>query len=1159
MHLKRLKIQSLPGIEPGFTFEPPGSGINIVTGPNAIGKSSLARALGYLLRGGQRNDPLALFLEAEFESNGTAWRARRNGSQVAWYRDGSPTSMPALPGADQTGLYRLSMEHLLACDKYDTGLAQELRNRLRGGFNLDAPRLKLGLRFAQNEDKNLRNAEQTLRHAEGEYDALERLELEELPRLNREIKSAEEAQSRLKRLQHGLDLHKAIEERKSCADDLKAYPIGMDRLRGDEQKRLAGLEEKSEALQEKLKEHERKLHGTEAALEETGLQQSEPDSERLNAIELHLQRLREKVRDHSNAREAVVQADAGLKSARGHFNGAGEPPGLDAQSLSQADAVAAPLIKAQYRRDELQLKLVQAGDVPDEAEINKFYDAGSALREWLAATTVESGSQPESPDRRLRFALWIILAASGLATLLAGIQQALPAVVAALVSLSGAAWGLFIQHRRRPDTGSQADAAEHHFIRTGLAPPPVWSVAAVQEYLRANVEKRYGALILQREWSAQAAGICAELEKVEEDIARLQARKQEVAADVGFDPELPSVSPDIFIQYCRQLAEAESRHVQAKARVGAVERDIAKDTMLVRDFLIPWRSADAPALENAEEEQYISLLQASFQHLKNRAIDAREARKDITRHQDDIQSNMKDIEVNRDDISALFAGCGLGPGAHIELERRLGLLGEWNSKRDATQKAEFEEERIRSLLESHPEIIRDVEEARIAELQNNYDATGRQASEHKRLVEQRAEITTRLKDAGADHKLSQARAAVDSASAVLQDKREKACLHEATEILINEVEQAYHAENEPEVLSRARALFREITANAYDLQLDQDDTFLAMDQRQQALRNLDELSSGTRMQLLLALRLAWIEAQEQGGETLPLFLDEALTTSDEDRFAVMANSLERLAGMENRQIFYLSARRHECMLWKHATGSEPPIIDLAMVRFPQEAYLPQDYNIVLPPSLQPPDSREPEAYASALGVPLLNPRLEPDAVHLFYLLRDNLDMLYQLMDTWRITCLGQLETLLDSEAVSAAITDTELQDRLRQRSSIIRIWMALWRRGRGRPVNRIALEQSGIVSETFIDRVASLTEIVREDGKALVQALRAGRVSGFRTSKIEELECWLADEDYTGQEEILSMEERERRTLQQAMTSEGADITDVNQVVNWLESTNSSR
>ena len=125
----------------------------------------------------------------------TVWRALRNGSQVAWYRDGSPASPPALPGADQTGLYRLSMEHLLAGDKHDSSLAHELRNRLRGGFNLDAPRIELSSRFAQNEEKKFRNAERTLRQAEGEYDALERQEQEELPQLNSKIKVAEEAQS----------------------------------------------------------------------------------------------------------------------------------------------------------------------------------------------------------------------------------------------------------------------------------------------------------------------------------------------------------------------------------------------------------------------------------------------------------------------------------------------------------------------------------------------------------------------------------------------------------------------------------------------------------------------------------------------------------------------------------------------------------------------------------------------------------------------------------------------------------------------------------------------------------------------------------------------------------------------------------------------------
>ena len=74
MYLRRLRIHSLPGIEPGFAFEPASDRVNIVTGPNAIGKSSLARALRYLLAGVDgRNDPPDLHLEAELTSDTTEW------------------------------------------------------------------------------------------------------------------------------------------------------------------------------------------------------------------------------------------------------------------------------------------------------------------------------------------------------------------------------------------------------------------------------------------------------------------------------------------------------------------------------------------------------------------------------------------------------------------------------------------------------------------------------------------------------------------------------------------------------------------------------------------------------------------------------------------------------------------------------------------------------------------------------------------------------------------------------------------------------------------------------------------------------------------------------------------------------------------------------
>ena len=71
---------------------------------------------------------------------------------------------------------------------------------------------------------------------------------------------------------------------------------------------------------------------------------------------------------------------------------------------------------------------------------------------------------------------------------------------------------------------------------------------------------------------------------------------------------------------------------------------------------------------------------------------------------------------------------------------------------------------------------------------------------------------------------------------------------------------------------------------------------------------------------------------EQAGESLPLFVHEAFAAGDEDQYAAMARTLSRLAD-SGRQIFYLSARRHEADLWERATGTAPASIDLATVRF----------------------------------------------------------------------------------------------------------------------------------------------------------------------------------------------------------------------------------
>ena len=100
-------------------------------------------------------------------------------------------------------------------------------------------------------------------------------------------------------------------------------------------------------------------------------------------------------------------------------------------------------------------------------------------------------------------------------------------------------------------------------------------------------------------------------------------------------------------------------------------------------------------------------------------------------------------------------------------------------------------------------------------------------------------------------------------------------------------------------------------------------------------RELDQLSDGTRAQLLLAARIAFAEEVERG-TTLPLFLDEALDQSDTARFEAIARSLGRIANDQGRQIFYLTSDPLDRERIRQALDSENCVmaaeIDLGSIR-----------------------------------------------------------------------------------------------------------------------------------------------------------------------------------------------------------------------------------
>ena len=1177
MRLRKLTIRKLPGIEPEFTLNEIGAGVNLVVGPNAIGKSSLTRALKYLL-GNSGDDPPALSLEAELEDGETRWQVTRNGSHIAWRRDGAPHGDgPVLPGADQFGLYRLSVESLLdAGDAHDKNLAALLRRKLFGDCDLDALRDEIqaptGPRFGRRESRALVEAGRERRQVVGDYAALERQEAD-LPALQQRIDAAEAAGSLRQHLEQALKLADAIAAHKACGEQLTHFPPEMNRLQGEELKQLDAREEQAAKLREELRTRQGELESAKAELERTGLAQATPAAEQLQAVAAKLRTLDKLATDHGNARDAATMAETAAQDARAQLGGSSEPPRIDADTCRRAEDLVSRWIAAQTQHTELEKQRVLAGESPDPQEIYRLRDGATALRDWLTARKVEAEPQAPAP-------LWPSFVAAGSAAAAAvaagwaGYLQAAPAalvaVLAALLAAS-AALGFWRTTRGRSQQSVLTADAERRFRDAGLDPPPSWDEPAVRRRLH-EVEDEWDRLRVQQKRAEGAERIRTEVEASEEKLRRLKADKDALAAEIGFDPTLPAAAFDRFVRLSTNWDQARKQHAEQTARAADLEQQINEAARGVRNFLDAWPADDAggshgdstvaeaagnSAGDDAEDPPDLDLLRSTFDRLQQRVSAAETVRNEIRNRATGIESLTRQIAGAESEVQQLYAGAGVEPGDRAALEARLEQWPDWKKAKRALDEAATEERLARAQLEDQPELVKQADGGERAQLQAERDAAAGKAGEHTRLIQEQTEIRTRLDDAGGDRRLEQAAATEDRARQVLEDRREDALLAEAAAILLDDVERAFETEHEPEILQRARAIFAEVTARAFDVHLRGDGTFAARDLRQGAERTLDELSSGTRMQLLLALRLAWTEAQEQDGRTLPLFLDEALTTSDEDRFAVMAQSLERIAGAANgrqRQIFYLSARRHEAALWRQATGVEPAVIDLTAVRFPAAAAAPETYQVETRPAVPAPgDGESAEDYASRLGVPRFDPRLPPGGVHLFYVLRDDLPLLHALMDAWRITTLGQLEALLASDAVRAAVAGEDVRQRLRLRCRAVQDWTDLWRQGRGRPVDRGALEQCAAISDVFIGRVADLAASLNGDGAALVRALRDGKLDRFRASKADELEQWLADEGYTDDRERLAADDRRRLTLQRVAPATDADAGDVNRVIHWLE------
>ncbi len=425
-----------------------------------------------------------------------------------------------------------------------------------------------------------------------------------------------------------------------------------------------------------------------------------------------------------------------------------------------------------------------------------------------------------------------------------------------------------------------------------------------------------------------------------------------------------------------------------------------------------------------------------------------------------------------------------------------------------------------------------------AELEAERELLAAGAGRQKALENEITRLETLIGQAKGRHELEEALAARERAEDDLRADRRRVAAgrvaHELGEWLKGQV----RARHRPEVMRRAARLFAEITRGRFRL-LDptgERPLFRARDSAAERERTLDELSSGTRLQLLAAVRLAFIEVHERGIRP-PLVLDETLANSDDASARALIEAALDVA-RSGRQVFYFTAQEDEVAKWRSALevtdGARPDlqVIDLARARsLEAERRAPRRRWSPGAPPVPAPEGRSREAYAALLGVPGIDPRGEPGAVHVAHLVEEP-EVLHALLREG-VVGWGQLAALGgDAEAGAGALPSLipdggeagagrERWGRIRARARCVDVLLRAWRQGRGEPVDRRVLAASGAVSDRFLAEVAQLAAAARGDARALLADLAEGGVKGFRADKREQLEAYLAEHGHLDERPVL--------------------------------------
>ena len=1149
MKLKRLAINRLRGISQPFEIEAAGAGFHVVFGPNGIGKSSICRAVEGLYWEDRHPSPLTS-VTGEFEWDGESWWGHRDGTRVAWQRNGTGSVSPGLPSSHHERCFFLRLRDLIEPSRDGAAdIALEIRRQMSGGFDLDEIAADLFPGVSRHQGRRQRDgfnkaSEDVAKAAVRQGDLQRRAD--QLGRLKSLLAEADAAAGRRVFVERAVELTRRRKELDGVLERIAALPAPLAGLTGKEADEIQRYQDQADKFAERVRSLEQDLRRTRETRRETALvrpvERAELEvwrqqADDLRRVEQDLDAARGERRATRRELASALSAIGGANVGEVSFTLLEHRELFDFLRSSQAHGTRAGVIRE-------KLCLIDRINGPEDSEprLATYREATEALRSWLRVP------EPDGPARRVRnrwpwflLALALVLTGVGLAaltdpgahfigSLVGDLATRMPSgfgsLAALLLGLGGgvALTALLMGDRRRSKAARKA--AREAFERLAVDGPDKWELPAVEARLR-QLEHEAAAVESSRQRvrdrDVERQALENELEGLSVQEAVLAARREELQGRLGVDGLAPDAELVDFARALDQLRQARAGDEAAAGKVEGLEQQHAGLLAALAAVLeqhgepAPGDAATAVArIHNLADRN--TRLEKAISDERNVVLQIEENAANREATLVAIRRIYSEASLNEDDLEGLRALLDSLPRYHELAQEKTRLEGQIDLDRAALDKA-------------GESALGECDEPTLVGIKEELAAQAASAGE---LNTEIAEITAEMNAAKRGNGMRELLAAREAARAGLRDLRDRALYAKAGQFFIHAVGAEHEHNRLPRVFERARDHFSEFTHHHFQLELDkggETPRLFARESRSGEARELDELSDGTRAQLLLAARIAYAEEVEQG-KVLPLFLDEALDQSDPQRFEAIVRGLGRVAREQDRQIFYLTSDPLDVDRIRDALGKEDcciaSAIDLGRIRTKTASVSGADALRVDPgPAVPAPDQLSLEEYGASLAVPEFRPELGHTEQHFYYVLWDDLNLLHDFLSNG-LERAGQWQTVrgtpLAESLGSRAITPAEITARL----ELLEVFCELWTQGRNRSVDRGALEESGVLTETYLEDVVAIARELDGDPVRLLAAFdepRDPRLRGFRQTSVERLRRYLADTGYLDERPVLTESE----------------------------------